>query len=178
MLARGTDVVGNQIIVRDLMPLLGVIPEVTHVLNQLPGMVHQRIVNQNHPAGRVARLRVPLQPRQPLLIEFGDIPVDFRDPAIETRLIGGLSKLRVNPRDGLLLRYQQPRQVLCKMTPFGGIGKEGSKLLHGVLYEGRKLNNGGHCSASLGDFPAQSPSAYSQCADLARSPRSLQKLSY
>ena len=66
MLARGTDVVGNQIIVRDLVPLLGVIPKVAHILNQLPGMIHQRVVDRNHPAGRVARLRVLLQPRQPL----------------------------------------------------------------------------------------------------------------
>jgi hypothetical protein len=45
--------------------LLGVIPEVAYVLNQLPGMIHQRIVDRNYAAGCVARLRVPLQPCQP-----------------------------------------------------------------------------------------------------------------
>jgi hypothetical protein len=93
-------------------------------------------------------------------------------------LIGGLGNCRVDARDGLLLRHQQPGQVFGKMAALGGIGKAGPTLFDGVLNESRKLNTGGYCRTSPGDFPALTPSAYRKCADVARSPRILQKLSY
>ncbi len=49
MLARGADVVGNQVIMGDHMPLVGVVPQPADILDQLPVMVDQRVVQGNHP---------------------------------------------------------------------------------------------------------------------------------
>ena len=139
--------------------------------------IHQHIVNRNHPARRVERLRIRLPPRQPLPIEGGRIPLYFRDPPVETRLIRGLGKLRVDAGDVLLLSHQQAGPILGQVPPFGRVGKHHPTLLDGVLNNRGKLNNGGHPSSSTDNFLAQSPLAYRTDTDLARPLRCLQKLS-
>ncbi len=54
--AKELRVIGNQIIMGDLMARLSVVPELAHVLNQLARVIDQRVVNRHHPTGRVARL--------------------------------------------------------------------------------------------------------------------------
>ncbi len=114
---------------RDLMTLFGVIPEVADIFNQLSVVIDQRIVNRNDAAFGVARLRVLLQPRQTLAIEFGLAPGDFGHPAVETRLIGGLGKLRIDTGNILFGRHQQAGQVLGKVATFRLVGKNSPKLL-------------------------------------------------
>jgi hypothetical protein len=49
--SRGTDIVGEQGIMGDDIPLVGMVPKPAHVCDQLARMVHQGIVDGPHPAG-------------------------------------------------------------------------------------------------------------------------------
>ena len=67
VLAAGADVVDDQIVVGDLVPFLGVVPEVAGVLDELAGVVDQDVVQRNHALFAVAGGRVLLEPVQPEL---------------------------------------------------------------------------------------------------------------
>src|SRR5215510_8180871 len=72
--SRRTDVVGDQVIMGDDIAFVGVVPEPAYVFDQLPGMVHQRIINGNHAAGAVAHCGITLQPLQPSIVHFLYMP--------------------------------------------------------------------------------------------------------
>ena len=61
MLARGADIVGDDIVVGDLVPLFGVVPEVAGIFDQFAVVVHQDVVDGNHPLGTIPRAGVLLQ---------------------------------------------------------------------------------------------------------------------
>ena len=63
--AAGADVVGDEIVMGDLVPLLGVVPEPTDILDELPVVVDQQVINGDHPLVAVARVRRFLQSLQP-----------------------------------------------------------------------------------------------------------------
>jgi hypothetical protein len=60
--SRGTDVVGDQVIMGDDVTLVGMVPEPADVGDQFARMVNQGSVDGNHTARAVARLGSPLQP--------------------------------------------------------------------------------------------------------------------
>src|SRR5437016_2832314 len=49
MLAAGANVIDNEIIVGDLITLLGMIPEPAHIRNEFAAMVDQGVVNRDDP---------------------------------------------------------------------------------------------------------------------------------
>lgn len=107
----GTDIVGDQIIMGDLMALLGVIPEPVDILDELAVVVDQHVVQSDHAVRAVPRGRIGLQPVEPLTVELFDIPVHFGQPAVEARLIRGLGELPADRRDVLAFGDHQPGQI-------------------------------------------------------------------
>ena len=86
MTARGTDVVGNQVVVGDDVALLGMVPQPAHVLNELAAVIDQGIINGNDAVRAVAGLRVVLQPGQTAVVEHRRVPRRLDQPAIEGRI--------------------------------------------------------------------------------------------
>jgi len=60
MFARGTDIVGNQVVVGDQVALIGVIPKPANVGNQLPVMIDERVIDGDHAVLGIARGGVAL----------------------------------------------------------------------------------------------------------------------
>ena len=78
VLAAGADVVGEEVVLGDLVPLLGVVPEPAGVGDQLAVAVDQGVVDGDDALVAVARGRVLLQQFQPSLVERLDVPVGRR----------------------------------------------------------------------------------------------------
>ena len=115
MLSGGANVVGDQVVVGDLVPLFGMVPEPAHVLDELAFVVDQGIVEGNDPTVRIAGGGISLELGQTSLVKRLNVPGNLVDPAIQAGWIGGEGKLGVDPGDGLALGDQKPRQVLGKV---------------------------------------------------------------
>jgi len=165
VLAGGADVVDDQVVVGDLVPLLGVIPEPAGVLDELAVVVDQGIVQGNNPLGAVAGGGVLLPLGQPGLVEPPGVPEALgRDPAIEARLIGGDGKLAVDARNVLPVGHQQPGQVFGKMLAFGFVLKELPELGQGLFDDGRIIDDCRHGRILHQDFGHPVGSIYRQIA--------------
>src|SRR5215211_6369618 len=175
MRSRGTDIVGDQVIMGEDVPLVRMVPEPAHVFDQLAGMVHQRIVDSNHAARAVTRLGIMLQPRQASVVESLDVPRHLIQPTVQTGLVGGDHKLAVDPTDGLLFGNDEPGEVFGEMASFRFVGKHVTKDVHRVLYNGWKVHNGRH----QGDLPFRASGFLRPdvCHPLYASQPSLQKFS-
>ena len=109
MLAAGANVVDEQVVMGDLVAVLGVVPKPPHVLDELAVVVDERVVQRDHALVAVAGRRVALQQFESPLVECLLVPGDFREKPIQARLIGGLDELAVDPGDGLVRRHHQAR---------------------------------------------------------------------
>src|SRR5690606_7415201 len=150
VLAAFGDVIGEQIIVGDLVTLFGVIPEPTDVLDQLAVMVNQHVIDGDHATLRVAGRRVLLQQRQPLGIQFVNIPASAGQKAIETRLVGGLHELGIDTAHALTLGNDQPSEVLGQVASLRLIGQQVGHTLDSLLHNMRKRNDRRHSKISSG----------------------------
>ena len=112
------NIVGDQIIMSDLVSFLCMIPEVADVFDHLVIVIDQHIVYRDHTLFAVTSRRVFLQPIEPTTIQLIDIPIDLGQPTIETRLIRGPGKLL----DGLFeesLGYDSPQPPISLPTVQG-----------------------------------------------------------
>src|SRR4051812_2001967 len=112
MFAARMHVVREQVIVRDEVPLLGMIPEPAGILNQFAVMVNQGVIDRNRAILAIAGGRVSLQPFQAMRIDALDIPRSFGQPAVEAGLVGGSGKLTIDATDRLMPSDEQAGQVL------------------------------------------------------------------
>ena len=147
VLARGTDVVGDQVIMGNQMALIGVIPEPASIFNQFSVMVDERVIDRDDTVLGIARSGVVLQEIEASLVEGRFIPIDLCDPAVQARLIGGDGKLTIDATHGFAFRDKQAGQILSEMLALGLIGKQVRVLGHEVLHDRRECNNCWHpCS--------------------------------
>ena len=65
MLATSADVVDDDVIVGDLVALLGMIPEIAHIFNVFAAVVDQDIIDRDDPLWAITDIRVLLQPSEP-----------------------------------------------------------------------------------------------------------------
>jgi len=144
VLARRTDVIGHQIIVRNHVSLLGMIPQPADIFNELPVMVNQHMVNRDHPVGRIARVGEALQPRQTPQVPRLWIPARFGDPAVQARLVGRHRRLGVDPVHRLAFGRQQARQVFRQMAAGWFVAEQVAKVFQRLFHYGRKLDNARH----------------------------------
>jgi len=147
VLARGADVVGNQVVVGDQMALLGMIPEPASIFNQLAVMVDQRVINRDHTMRGVVGARVALQQIEAPLVERFFIPVNLSDPAVQAGLVGRDGKLAVDTADGFAFRDEQASQILSEVSALGLVGKQVCVLDQEVLHDGGELNNRWHTAS-------------------------------
>ena len=140
VLARGTHVVRNQVIMGDQVALVGMIPEPASIFNQLAIMVDQGVIDRDDAVFGVTRGRVGLQEREPPLVEGGIIPIDLGDPAVQTGLIGRDGKLTIDAADSFAFGDEQAGQIFSKVPTFGFVGKQVGVLGQQVLYDRREFH--------------------------------------
>jgi hypothetical protein len=142
--AAGADVVDEQVVLGDLVPLLGVIPEPAGIGDQQAVTVDQGVVDGDHPVITVAGRGVPLEFVQTAPVEGPDVPVGGGEEAVETRLIGRLSEFAVDAQDGLALGDEEAGEVLGEMAALALVGEEVGVPVHGVLNDLGKLDDAWH----------------------------------
>src|SRR3712207_6771118 len=116
VLARGANVVGDQVVVGDLVPLRGVIPEPADVVDELACVVDQGVVHGDGAVVAVAGVGVPLQQVQTPLVEGLHIPGFEVDEAVEAGRVGGAGELGVDTGDGLAGGDVQAGEVLGEVA--------------------------------------------------------------
>ena len=141
---RGTDIVGNQIVMGDQMALIGVIPEPAGIFNQFAVMIDQRIINRDHTVWRIVGGRITLQQVKAPPIECRFIPVNLRDPAVQAGLVGRDGKLAIDTADGFAFSDEEASQILGEVPPFGFVGKQVGVLAQEFLHECREFHNRWH----------------------------------
>src|SRR5262249_25785723 len=141
VLAAGTDVVDEDIVLGDLVPLLGMVPEPAGIGDQLTVPVDQGVVNRDNPLRAVAGAGVLLEEVQAASIQGLDVPGGVGQEPIEAGLVGGLGEFVMDPQDGLAVGDHQSGEVLREMAAPGLAGKEVAKQLQGVTNDRREFDD-------------------------------------
>ena len=144
MLPAAANVVGEQIVVGDLVSPLGVVPEPAYVLDEFSVVVDQNIVDGDNPTVGVACAGVLLQQLQPTFVQFVGVPIHFGQELVETGLICGLGELPVDPQHRFSLGNHQPGEIFAEMLSLWLVGKHVCVLFHGFLHHLRKFDDPWH----------------------------------
>src|SRR5215472_4754820 len=127
MFAAGADVVNKDVVVSDLIALLGMVPEPAGVLDQLARVIDERVVDGDDALVAVAGVRRLLQQVEAALVEALLVPVGVGEEAVEAGGVGGLGEFPVDSRDVLALGHEEAGKILGEMTALGLIGEEVAK---------------------------------------------------
>ncbi len=144
VLARRADVVGDQVVVGNLVALLGVVPEPADVLDASAVVIDQGIVDGDGAVLAGAGVGGALQQVEASEVNRLDIPVLMVDEAVEAGLIRGLGELRVDAGDGLAGGHVQAGQVFPEVPPLGFVGEQVAKSTEGLLDDFGEGNDAGH----------------------------------
>ena len=93
VLAAGADVVDEQVVVGDLVPLLGVVPEPADVLDELAVVVDQGVVDGDDALVAVAGAGSFWSRSSRRSLSALGVPGDLGEEAVEAGLVGGLGEL-------------------------------------------------------------------------------------
>ncbi len=144
VLATGAHIIGEDVVVGNFVALFGVVPEPAGVLDQFAVVVDEDVVDGDNTLIVVACVGIFLEDIQAPLVEGRRVPIDFREEAIETGLIGSLSKFAVDAEHGLTFGDEEAGEILAEMASLRFIGEEVTELLEGFLYDLRKLHDTRH----------------------------------
>jgi len=144
MLAGRTDVVGNDIVMGNLVSLFSMIPEAAGVLNVFAIVINQSVVDGNNALRAVTGIRAFLEPGQTFQVKGLFIPVAAAYPAVQAGLVRGDGKFPVDGRDVFLVGDHQAGQVLGEMAAFGFIGEQIPQAAEGFLDDDWKFNDSWH----------------------------------
>src|ERR1044071_6550239 len=147
VLARSADVVGNQVVMGNQVPLLSMIPEPAHIFNQLAVVIDEGVINRDDAIFGVASGRVELQQIEAPLVEGQFIPLNLSDPAVQAGLVGRDGKLTIDAADGVAFSNEQAGQILSEVLALGLVGKQVCVLDHQVLHDAWELNNRWHIAS-------------------------------
>jgi len=111
MLATAAHVIGEQIIVSNLVTFFGMIPEPPDILNELPVVIDQHIVDSNHPLVVITCARIALQQLQAAFIQLVGIPIDFGQEAVQTRLVGSVHEFVGDAVDSFVAGDHQAGEI-------------------------------------------------------------------
>ncbi len=117
MLAAGADVVGEEVVLGDLVPLLGVVPEPPGVGDQEAVTVDQGVVDGEDPVVAGASRGVFLELVQATPVEGLDVPLRFGEVPVEAGLVRGHGELMVDAEHGLPLGDHQTGEILGEVPP-------------------------------------------------------------
>jgi hypothetical protein len=151
-------VIGEQIVVGDFVSPFGMVPEPPYILDELPVVIDQHIVDGNDPTVCVFRAGVALQQFQPPLVECFRVPIHLGQELVETGLVGGLGKLPIDPQDRFSLGDHQSGKIFCEMLPLRFVGEQIPELLHSTPNDLRKFDDPWHDYTFLGFYaPSKTP---------------------
>jgi hypothetical protein len=144
VLAAGADVVDEEVILGDLVALLGMVPVPSGVGDQATFSVDQGVIDRDDALIAVAGAGVLLEQVEAPEIEVLDLPLDVGEEAIEAGLVGGLGEFVMDAQDGLALGDEQTSEVLGEVAALRLIGEEIAVLVHGFLDERGVFDNTWH----------------------------------
>ncbi len=150
MLTAGADIIRDEVIMSDLVPLLGMVPEPADIFDELPVVGDEHVINGDHSVVAVSRVGRLLQPLQSPLVQLRDIPVSGGEEAIQTRLVRRHGELAVDSRHTFPLSDHQSGQVLAEVSSLRFAHKQIRKFTHGFLNYLRQFNNPWHDSTLPG----------------------------
>ena len=127
-------IVGEQVVMRDQVAFVGMIPEVASILDQRAVVVDQGVVDRNHAIVTVAGGRVVLEPFEAMSVDALNVPRRFRQPAVETGLVSRDRKLARDATDGFVLGNKQAGEVFGEVNAGGFVWEEVAKL-HEQLFD-------------------------------------------
>ena len=97
MLAAGADIVGEEVVLGNLVPFFGVVPVPPGVGDQQSVAIDQGIIDRNDSLVAVPSQGVFLEFLQSSLVEGSGVPLGIGEEPIEAGLIGGLGEFTVDP---------------------------------------------------------------------------------
>src|SRR5262249_3057685 len=144
MLPTGADVVHDDVVVSDLIALLGMIPEPADVLDAFAVVVDEGIVDGDDAVVAVARRGVLLEEVQAAAVDLVDVPVGVGKEAVEARLVGVVGELPVNAGQIVVFGHVQAGEVFGEMATLRLVGEEVAEYLERLLNHLRELDDAGH----------------------------------
>jgi len=146
MFPAGTDVVGDQVVVSQLVPSLGMIPKPADVFDEFAVVVDQYVIDGDYATVAVSCAGVLLQPSEPMTIKLAFVPRHFREETVQTGLIRGHGKLAIDATHRFSRGNHQAREVFGKMPTLGFAHEMAPELLDGCRNYAWKRSDPGHAS--------------------------------
>jgi hypothetical protein len=144
MFAAGADVVGEEIVLGDLVPLLGVVPEPAGVGDQEAIAVDQGVVDGDDALIAVTSRGLLLEFIEPSLVEGMGIPGGAGEEPIEAGLVGGPGELPVDTEHGFSLGDHESGEIFGEVPPLAFVGEQVTVLGQGLLHDLGKLDDAWH----------------------------------
>src|SRR5271157_2012213 len=144
VLAAGADIVGEEVVLSNLVPFFGVVPEPPGVRNQQAVAIDQGVINRNDALVAVPRRGIFLELLQSPLVESTDVPLGIREESVEAGLIGGLGEFAVDPKHRLALGHHQSGEILSEVSPLAFVGEHTTVLSQGILHDLGKFDDSWH----------------------------------
>src|SRR5512135_1334925 len=133
VLTTGADVIDEEVVLGDCVPLLGVVPVPSGVGDQQSLPIDQGVVDGDHTLVAVAGGGVLLEPFPSSRVEGLDIPHGLGEEAVEAGLIGGPGELVMDAQDRLALGDEESGEVLGEVAALALVGEEVTVLSQGPL---------------------------------------------
>src|SRR5512135_1360112 len=125
VLTTGADVIDEEVVLGDLVPLFGVVPVPSGVGDQQSLPIDQGVVDGDHTLVAGAGGGVLLEPFQSSRVEGLDIPHGLGEEAVEAGLIGGPGELVMDAKDRLALGDEESGEVLGEVAALALHGCQG-----------------------------------------------------
>jgi hypothetical protein len=133
VLAAGADGVDEEVVLGNLVPLLGMVPIPAGVGDELAVAVDQGVVQGDHALVAIPCRGVLLEQVQAAVVQSPNVPGGRGQEAIEAGLVGGLGEFVVDAQDGLPLGDHQPGEVFGEVPPLRLVVEEVAELGECVL---------------------------------------------
>ena len=143
VLAGWANVVDEQVVVGDLVAVLGVVPEPTYILDQLTVVIDQHVVDGDDAFVAIPSSSVALQDFQTSLVQRLLIPDHVVEELVQTRLVGRVGKFAVDGRDVFLARNEQAGDVFGKVSSLRFARKYISEVRQRFEHDLRELDDRG-----------------------------------
>ena len=144
VLAAGANVVGEQVVLGDLVALLGMVPEIAGVGDERALVVDQDVVDGDDAVVGVPGRRVLLEELEAAPVELIGVPLRVGEEAVEAGLVGDLGELAVDAQDGLVVGHEQAGQVFGKVAALRIVGEKRVEVPNGLAHDVGPLNDTRH----------------------------------
>ena len=176
MLTAGADIVGEEVVLSNLVSFFGVVPVPPGVGDQHAITIDQGVVDRNDPLVAVLSRGIFLEFVQSSLVEGSGVPLGIGEEPVEARLVRGRGEFAVDPEHCLTLGHHQSGEVLGEVSSLAFVGEEVAVLGHGVLHDLGKFDDSRHeqmlhtpfARAKKGQIPLHLPHFYTGSREFAK----------